>query len=363
MQDNATRRSLKKFELCYGCYDDEAKFRCGDCKERLYCSKLCQRRDWKLRHKKICPGRPSYKGTLKDSDKSNIGVVSIGKYYFILEEKARELTRKEVVYIVKSCKQPNLDIPPYHKEYQETYPDEKEHYHFLKDVFYRQMLNHITNKEITRCRENYKRLLPVSILRERLSYPKEFYQIFRNTPAAKTTFEFGKTYVFIGHVDLLECLMREFIGNGDKVNVYGFEQSEICVARSLIIYEMMKIKKDVDSILEVWFSTGWSEKTSEDFHSACGNVVTSSQPQEVRDLIDHWKVTYLSLNKARLKWKQGYLTRKSLNAIANLIKKQDSVEFCRYQLTGQILVNWICKSMVMSQCFRSPRFLKNIFFQ
>lgn len=340
MQDNTfienTRRSLKKFELCYGCYDDEAKFRCGDCKERLYCRKLCQKRDWYLRHKKLCPGTPLYKGTQKNGDESNIGVASLDKYYFILNEKAVEFTRKKVISIVNSCKQPNLNFPPYHKEYQETYPDEEEHYHFLKDVFYHQMLETIHFEELARCKENYRCLLPESLLKERLSYPKLLYQIFRNTPAVKTTFEFGKTYVFIGYVDLLECMMGDFIGNGDKVNVYGFEQSGICAARSLIIYEMMKMKKDVDSILEVWFSTGWSEKTSEDFHSACGNVVTSSQPQEVRDLIDHWKVAHLSLNKARLKWKQGYLTRKSLNAIANLIKKQDRVEFCRYQLTGQI---------------------------
>ncbi|XP_057311554.1 uncharacterized protein LOC130649312 [Hydractinia symbiolongicarpus] len=131
-------------------------------------------------------------------------------------------------------------------------------------------------------------------------------------------------------------MMGNVIGNGGKLIFHGFDQSEICVARSLVIYEMIKTPASLDSILEVWFSTGWSERTLEEFKAACCNVKKSTQETRLKELIQLWMKTKLSLADAKRRWFEGYVQNDWFLAAGNLQYKKDRVEFCRYQLTGQI---------------------------
>ncbi|XP_057299211.1 uncharacterized protein LOC130629856 [Hydractinia symbiolongicarpus] len=174
--------------------------------------------------------------------------------------------------------------------------------------------------------------------RPEATYPKEVYQLFRNTPVKEKYFDFGKTYVFIGYVDLLQLVMGVFTGgSGDKVNFYGFDMSEICVARSLIIYEMIKMQLNPNSILEVWFSTGWCNQTLKEFRKACDSVITTTKlAQDINDLINHWRDATLTLNEAINRWQAQFVLFDPLKAISSLLEKQDRIEMCRYELTGQI---------------------------
>jgi hypothetical protein len=65
----------------------------------------------------------------------------------------------------------------------------------------------------------------------------------------------GKTYVDIGFVDLSQLIFSEFKMPDnqvpEKVKYYGFDMSPICVARTLIIHEMMKQNLSVESIFDL----------------------------------------------------------------------------------------------------------------
>lgn len=168
-------------------------------------------------------------------------------------------------------KRVHLDIPNFQEEYQQVYPQEREHVGILKDAFNHQKLYRFQELDldnvpwnvgmfIKRYGDHSSQLMkflqsdpkPGDIYKSRAqrNYPKQRYQIFRNAPIKETSFKFGKTYVFIGYVDLLQIMMGNVTGNGDKLIFHGFDQSEICVARSLVIYEMIKTPASLDSILK-----------------------------------------------------------------------------------------------------------------
>ena len=55
---------------CFECEDLERKFsRCGGCKLPFYCSRKCQRADWKARHKHVCKNAAADAGGMADVSK------------------------------------------------------------------------------------------------------------------------------------------------------------------------------------------------------------------------------------------------------------------------------------------------------
>ena len=66
-------------------------------------------------------------------------------------------------------------------------------------------------------------------------------QIFRNTSQYQTVYEFGRTYVSFGYVDLWNLMDGTYMGfETESLKFYGYDQGEVTVARSLVILEMIK---------------------------------------------------------------------------------------------------------------------------
>ncbi|XP_057300827.1 uncharacterized protein LOC130635505 isoform X1 [Hydractinia symbiolongicarpus] len=333
---------------CYGCFVKEASFRCSCCKKQIYCSRACQKNHWK-QHKTKC---------ISQNQEKKPGQIQCGRE----DELSAENLRKALKYFMTLPSEPKylkeFPIPNFLSEYRQTYPNDV-HCFMLEAIYDR----HKTFGEIELSLNNMEWSIdllvkkfhalstdlfqflagkppPGEIFKNRhyTNYPKNMYQLYRNTPVKEKKFEFGKTYVFIGYVDLLQLVMGVFTGDaGKKAAFFGFDMSEICVARSLIVYEMMKMQSSLDSILEVWFSTGWSKDTLKTFKNACTRVITSSkQTPNVRDLISHWRHATITLKEAVSRWQAVLLQNDPMGAVSSLLKKQDRIDFCRYELTGQI---------------------------
>lgn len=71
---------------------------------------------------------------------------------------------------------------------------------------------------------------------------KPIYSCIKNSPSNEIIYEKGRTYVNIGFVDNSMHLFGKIIDRGLKgpVKSHNVDMSAICVARSILIYEMMK---------------------------------------------------------------------------------------------------------------------------
>lgn len=365
-QFKASKFPSTEFVVCLSCSEREAKFYCSRCKRQLYCSRECQVEHWR-QHKKVCQSKEKQAKSKENKNEKTANVSAEKIRQDLLNSgSASEAQVSQLLTNLKSFyprfpphlrKVLDLDIPCFHQEYKEAYPYDKEGFGLLENCFNQQKLwgfQEVGLDEVSwdkymyvkRYGEHSRALLhmlakgprPGDVLNSLSfqSYPEQRYQILRNSAVGETCFEFGKKYVYIGFVDLFELLMGNFSGDGDKVRFVGIEQSEICVARSLIIYEMIKMKASYDAILEVWFSTGWSDKTLELFKAACCNIIPTVQNREVRALIEYWMTVKLQLGEARTMWREGYVSQNSFMPVGNLLRKEDRIAFCWYQFTGQI---------------------------
>ncbi|XP_057310602.1 N-lysine methyltransferase SMYD2-like [Hydractinia symbiolongicarpus] len=123
-----------KMSTCLRCKSKEAKYHCGRCKERLYCGKECQVTDWK-QHKIKC--------SKMGENKVNTSAEKI-LHELNNPSQATRLEKGivELLEYMPSCvrKRVHLDIPNFQEEYQQNYPQEKEHVGILKDAFNDQKL-------------------------------------------------------------------------------------------------------------------------------------------------------------------------------------------------------------------------------
>ncbi len=108
----------------------------------------------------------------------------------------------------------------------------------------------------------------------------------------------------------------------------------------MVLYQMMLDDISTDSILQVWFSTGWSKKTLAHFHNSCFKVQADLELnlQEngiLMELLSHWDKKTIDMelaHKLLIEQVQG----SQLEPLANLHHKNDRVDFARYILTGHI---------------------------
>ena len=109
---------------------------------------------------------------------------------------------------------------------------------------------------------------------------KEIHQSMRNSPIPPQTFELGENYVAVGFVDLFALVVGSIISDAKalsdqkRVMTYiSYDKSVIVIARNMVLYQMMFDNLSIDSILQAWFSTGWSKKTLDNFHHSCNEVL------------------------------------------------------------------------------------------
>ena len=165
-------------------------------------------------------------------------------------------------------------------------------------------------------------------------------QMLRNTPSVNYPLFVGTNSVFFGFVDLCSLLWAEvrfFIPSKPAV-IYGFDASEVSVARSTLIYEMMKTvgwkKVRDETILQVWFSSCWDEATKEDFEDFIQNEVPHIQNNLLQKYAAIWtRKKNMSVEDAKESFSCN-LQEANFMALNNLEIKADRVWYANYLFTG-----------------------------
>ena len=179
-------------------------------------------------------------------------------------------------------------------------------------------------------------------------FVKENYQqILRNTPNSDMKFQFGKTYVGIGFVDLSQLLWGEYQSEegAGTLLFHGYDQAEVTVARSVLIYEMMKTDKrelSDKTILQVWFSSCWDRETQEQFFSFLHKHV----PRINNGLLSKYAPIWKRKRGMTARQAQELFTRhqgsNNFLPLSNLLNTSDQVQFANYLFTGYLFVDYDC---------------------
>ena len=122
--------------------------------------------------------------------------------------------------------------------------------------------------------------------------------------------------------------------------------SRIVTLRSKLIYGAMKYYQEGDvstrSILQIWFSSCWEQKTKSTFDLLVGDALGNPKKYILDDndvvLMKRWSEKSINISKAK-----SDCTAKVFNSIFdpvwNLKYEQDRVFFCRYIFTGIIFAD------------------------
>ena len=176
--------------------------------------------------------------------------------------------------------------------------------------------------------------------------------ILRNTPSTNLVFECGRNYVSIGYVDLSQLLWGSYRNDNDGViHFYGYDQAEVTVARSILIYEMLKSEVSDKTILQIWFSSCWDKETQQDFKTFLQNEVPNLDNDLLNKYAHNWKRKMnMTTEFAQSAFAQP-LTVLDFAPMSNLKVKDDRMAYGHYCLTGCIFTEGV---VVCGNCTMFP---------
>ena len=157
----------------------------------------------------------------------------------------------------------------------------------------------------------------------------------------------------------------------------GYEASPFCAAKTMVIAEMLKNGSTAESIVQVWFSSIWRNKTLTAFLRALKSVIENfyHEPQDrvdgdiisskVLTLLKYWSVhTAVSPSLAYRLWLE---TQKNSVFTCNLLRKKDRIAAGRYIVTGDLLGGSTGSIVMFSNpsgfLMLSPNFLATVNFE
>ena len=348
-------------DICSVCSKEGTK-KCNKCEVKFYYSRECQKKDWK-NHRTICEDTGN---VVEFTNSSEPPSEFLG-------------TQKEMLsqFLSMAPSETLTFVPKYHKEYQSVYPNDKMHYEILRDSWILaktlddsafgdriiESSRHYGSEDMTKRWQYFGPALeeflrgdpkPGDIFIGRISEPYGksiddvgsrndifIHQTIRNSPVSCMEFHFDSTYVFIGFVDLFPLLVGSFrsdlASSKRPLSFIGYDKSEVVIARSIVIYEMMVNRLSSDSILQVWFSSGWNEKTQEDFQKICRNLKTKQfkTDERVKKLLNHWTASKISAEEV-LPTVKRLIEDYQLLPLNILRYEKDRLAYARYIFTGQI---------------------------
>ena len=90
--------------------------------------------------------------------------------------------------------------------------------------------------------------------------------------------------------------------------ILGVDSSMVSIVRCKVLYHMILNQAKSRSILQVWFSSGWSESTLKEFIESCNLLLESKKlPKNEANLIQHWLKKNVNLMMATNEWFKGTL--------------------------------------------------------
>ncbi|KAJ3038208.1 hypothetical protein HDV00_000880 [Rhizophlyctis rosea] len=151
----------------------------------------------------------------------------------------------------------------------------------------------------------------------------------------------GRTYLAIGFVDFSSLLVGEFRLDAGPVHFVGVDMCPYVVAKTAIITTMLELGSNSESIVQVWASSTWNQRTSDSFRDALTIlVVDEAMAPVVRHILQHWKNTSpMTVRTAYQKWLERQRTDKSTKLFANLTRVEDRIQTARYEVTGEFIGN------------------------
>ena len=168
-------------------------------------------------------------------------------------------------------------------------------------------------------------------------------QIMRNTPCFPWVIQSGEVCIAFGFVDLSNFLWAIYPSHiEEKVRFYCYDQAEVSVARSVLIYELMKRPKTEVSdktILQIWFSSCWDQDTQREFYSFLDKHVPNINNTLLAKFASIWKtkigMTAQDAKSAFNEKIRGF----HFVPLLNLKVKDDRVAFARYLFTGCLFLD------------------------
>ncbi|XP_066916134.1 uncharacterized protein [Clytia hemisphaerica] len=175
------------------------------------------------------------------------------------------------------------------------------------------------------------------------------YQTMRNTSIANQEYQFGRTYVGFGFVDLFQLAWGKYKDTlQERLTFYGYDSNQFTTLRSKMIYGIMKYFKEdeisTSSLLQIWFSSCWSRETEKAFRLVSQDALKNPDKYQLQsgdaDIIRKWLGNKVSLNDAKSIFSRDIKPRDGLfEDIWSMKLSEDRVLFSRYLLTGIIFVD------------------------
>ena len=193
-------------------------------------------------------------------------------------------------------------------------------------------------------------------------YPDVIRHSFSNQEYQKERLERGKTHVGVGFVDLGVLLESDLHGpETEKLTFVGVELSAYAVAKTLVIWEMLKQtpkhpqeqEKHIRMIGQVWFSSTWTQGTGKVVKQVLAKLISSSPTHpQVNHLLRHWyNAPTTPLARARCEIQSSSYA--AVSEIGQFRYKSDRVAFGLYEITRDFSLGTeepTCSNMLMFDC-------------
>jgi len=182
-------------------------------------------------------------------------------------------------------------------------------------------------------------------------YDKGLRASFANCPVSpKQSMSFGTVHVAVGFVDLGLLADSRILEAPEgsmttSLRFHGFESNHFAVAKSLVLWEMMRTPGMKPAwVVQAWFSAVWSKRATNEFLAAAKRVwdnlsakfhadlCTLFKLREVCALVQHWAQSK-GVGLKKLIRRRSETRKESSNALF-FSSKADRVEMISYHLTG-----------------------------
>jgi len=327
--------------------------RCSRCKQRYYCTIVCQKAHWNRGHKEEC---------------ATLATMTQVSLRDLREE--RELPTRTAT-LINNMLGRHVDVPEFHKEYKRT-----KNYDLLLKSYERARGTAVSYerpfqgtldsgfyfymKRWGRADEQLFNFLEQAKIGdifagEKQPYSSQIFHSFRNIYAPRITFEQGMIHASVG-IDLsllLNCELKQS-RETKPFQYFGFDEFPYTVAKSEVITSMMKGNLPPESILQVWFSSGWSQQTYKNFTQALKTIDESSMTPDVRKIIKHWQKAKPKPLQPEDMW-MNTTDFLDFDIHYNLSSKQHRIEAIDYLLTGRIGEGSIPSICMFDNCSIVPR--------